>query len=156
VQAGHQAAFTGAVAGAASFLGAGLTQGMQLGSFGNVATHVAVEAGKQLAVDGKITSVARLVGAAAAAGAFSSLGADGSVLRSAGDWTGKNRSTFTSGLNLLEGKVRGRGDNAMGWVSLETQRSSTAARSTPTVRQQRAPMRPTDRAHRSTSARPVT
>ena len=114
-----KAAISGAISGAAGFLGSStaVTQ-----FFGNsqVAARVAVEVGKQLVVDGKISNVAGVVGAAAAGGAFKELGADGSALRAAGDWIGNNTATFSSGLSMLESKVRGRGDNAMQWVGLAT------------------------------------
>jgi hypothetical protein len=101
-----KAAVSGAISGGAGFLGAasGVTQ-----FFGGsqTAARVAVEVGKQLIVDGKISNVAGIVGAMAGGGAF------GSTLQS---YSG----TFTAGLSMLESKVRGRGDNAMQWVSLAT------------------------------------
>jgi len=65
-------------------------------------------------LDGKISNVAGLIGAAAAGGAFSKLG--GGV----GAWIGANSRVFGAGLSMLESKIRGRGDDAMQWVSLAT------------------------------------
>jgi nucleoid-associated protein YgaU len=136
-----KAAVSGAISGGAGFLGASaaVTQ-----FFGNsqLATRVAVEVGKQLVTDGKINNVAGIVGAAVGAGALG-----GQAARYAG--------TISAGLNILENKVRGRGDNAMQWVAWPRRRCSTAVRSMQIARQQRALMLLTDRPRRSTLTRPA-
>ncbi len=108
-----KAAVTGAVTGAAAFLAAPAA-GANAFSWGNVAQQVAIEGGKQMLLnDGKITSVAGLLGAAVSAGALGQMGAFGTALAN-------NSRTLTAGLSLLENKLRGRGDNAMDWVGLAT------------------------------------
>jgi len=109
-----KAAISGAVSGAASFLGAGGWENAGAAKGAATAarevswmTRVGIEAGKQLILDGKISNVAGLIGASVGGGAF-------------GTEAAKYTSTITTGLSLLEGKVRGRGDNAMAWVSLAT------------------------------------
>ncbi len=113
-----KAAVTGAVSAGAAYFGASLTQGMD--SFGAVATRVSVEAGKQIILDGKITNVAGLVGAAASGGAFKEMGESGSSLRAAGDLATKYGRSFGAGLSILENAARGRDNNALNWVSLAT------------------------------------
>jgi LysM repeat protein len=108
-----QAAAGGAASAAAAGLTAGWTKGAELGSFKNIATRVAVEAGKQQLTDGKISSVAGLIGAAIGGGAFKDWGTIGQAI-------GNNARTVTAGLSLLESKLRGQGDNAMLWVGLAT------------------------------------
>jgi nucleoid-associated protein YgaU len=110
-----KAAGTGAVSGAAAFLTPPAPAKAAF-SWGTVAQNVAVEAGKQaLLNDGKINNVSGLLLAAASAGAIKELGFEGAQ-------AGFNayRNTVGAGLNLLESKVRGQGDNAMQWVSMAT------------------------------------
>jgi len=101
-----KAAISGAVSGGTSFLGAASGVAQFFGG-SQTAARVAVEVGKQLIVDGKISNVAGIAGAMAGGGAF-------------GDTLKAYSGTFTAGLSMLESKVRGRGDNAMQWVSLAT------------------------------------
>jgi hypothetical protein len=110
-----KAAIQGAVSGAAGAITGGIAKGMGFaqGSWQNVAVRVSVEAGKQVATDGKITSVAGLVGAAAAGGAFNGWGQAGTLI-------GEHSRAFGAGLGILESKAHGRGDNAMSWVGLAT------------------------------------
>jgi YD repeat-containing protein len=110
-----KAAGTGAVSGAAAFLAPPVPADAAF-SWGNVAQNVAVEAGKQAALnDGKITNVSGLLMAAASAGAIKELG-----FKDANTAFNAYRNTVGAGLNLLESKVRGQGDNAMQWVSMAT------------------------------------
>lgn len=111
-----QAAVGGAVSGIASVVATNTE------FFGNsaAAARVAAEVGKQIVLDGRITNVAGIAAAAALGGAFRNLGTADSALRAAGNWISDNGRTFGAGLSLLESAVRGRGDNAMQWVSLAT------------------------------------
>jgi YD repeat-containing protein len=85
-----------AISGAASGLAAGWAAQVATGNALLDATaKVAIEAGRQRVVDGRVSSVAGL-----AAAAFGLKGVQ------------------SAGLRMLEGKVRGRGDNAQDWVSL--------------------------------------
>jgi YD repeat-containing protein len=85
----------------------------------NVGTRVGVEGARQYVQDGKITSVAGLVGAALQGGALNGVGS-ASAFSGAAGWITNNARTVGAGLALLESKVRGNGDNAMHWVSLAT------------------------------------
>jgi hypothetical protein len=110
-----KAAGTGAVSGAAAFLAPPVPADAAF-SWGNVAQNVAVEAGKQAVLnDGKINNVSGLLMAAASAGAIKGLG-----FKDANTAFNAYRNTVGAGLNLLESKVRGQGDNAMQWVSMAT------------------------------------
>jgi hypothetical protein len=85
-----------------------------------VATHVGIEASRQLVVDGKISSVSGLALAAAGSHTFKNVkdasGAVGQVAKTA-QWVNKHREVVGAGLNLIENTARGR-DSAMDWVRL--------------------------------------
>ena len=68
-KADGKAAVTGAVSGGAGFLAAPLASTNAF-SASDVALRVSIEAGKQVILDGKVSNVAGLVGAAASGGAF--------------------------------------------------------------------------------------
>lgn len=113
-----KAAVSGAFAGFAAGLAAGYAN---TGSaFYNAAVRVSGEVGRQLIVDGKISNVAGIVGAAAQGGVFKGLGEAGSNLRAVSDFITNNPRTFSAGLSVLENAVRGKGNDAMSWVGLAT------------------------------------
>ncbi len=81
-----------------------------------VAARVGVEATRQSVMDGKISSVAGLVGAAMPGLAPGFKEAGGAV----GGWIANNSRVVGVGLGMIENKLKGRGDNALNWVNLAT------------------------------------
>ena len=105
-----KAAVTGAVSGVAAGLVGSI--GKDVATGWQVAARVGIEAGKQVILEGKITNVAGLVGAAASGGAFG----NGTI----GTAIAENSRTFSAGLAILENVARGRDNNALNWVGLAT------------------------------------
>jgi hypothetical protein len=75
-----------------------------------VAAQVGTEVVRQKMVDGKVSSVAGILGAALQAGAMAKAG-------TAGDFVAKNFGAVRGGLRITEGLARG-DDNALDWVSM--------------------------------------
>jgi YD repeat-containing protein len=107
------AAYAPAQAAQGAQVAANAQQATTVINLAEVATRVGVEVVRQQVVDGKINSIAGLLGAAAAGGAFKEIAGVGKIVS-------EYARTFGAGLGILEAVARGKADNAMNWVSLAT------------------------------------